>query len=98
MFRTIVYAAILSFLICLITFLFVKGGSTLEYLSNPVVNCIVVCLILLPYWYKKIKRDSRINLKLLLNVAIAAGTAIIISWASLVLFYFVSTAVHGPPF
>jgi hypothetical protein len=97
MFRTIVYAAILSFLICLIAFLFAKGGSTLEYLSTPVVKGFVVCVILLPYWYKKIKQDSRINLRFIINVAIAAGTAIIISWASLVLFYFVSTAVHGPP-
>ena len=95
--KTIIYAAVISFLISIAAFLFAKGGSIIEYLYDPIVNCFLVCLLLLPYWYKKIKQDTRINLRLLMNVAIAAGTAIIISLASVQLFFIVSLVLYGPP-
>jgi len=97
-FRTIIYASLVSFSLNIIAFVFAKGGSIIEYLAHWIVNGIVVCIILFPYWYIKLKQNLLSKKKFILHIVLGFLTAFSVSWFSLVLFYVLSVEIYGPPY
>jgi hypothetical protein len=94
--KTAVYAASLSFVICVIVYLFIGGGSILEYLAHPIWNSILVCFLLLPFWYKSNKKGVLKGWWILVNVLIAAAISYVISIVVLTLFLVGAEMIYGP--